>query len=80
MWGNNVLNNASNLFALTETESEQYKTMGIDEDKITIIPNGIDLNEFQDLSEKGEFRKKYDIKTDEKIILYLGRIHKTKRY
>lgn len=78
LWGNNVLNNASNLFALTETESEQYKKMGIKGDKITIIPNGIDLNEFQDLPKKGEFRKKYDIKTDEKIILYLGRIHKTK--
>ena len=78
LWGNNILNNASTLFALTETESEQYKKMGIKKNKIIIIPNGIELTDFQDLPESGDFRKKYDIKTDEKIILYLGRIHKTK--
>ena len=28
LWGNNILNNASNLIALTETESEQYQNDG----------------------------------------------------
>ena len=52
--------------------------MGIHKNKIKIIPNGINLHEYQNLPKKGEFRKKYNIKTNEKIILYLGRIHKRK--
>jgi len=47
-------------------------------DWVEIIPNGIDLSEYENLPKKGEFRKKYGIGNNEKIILYLGRIHKTK--
>lgn len=78
LWGNNILNNASKLIALTKTESKQYRSMGIHKNKIKIIPNGINLHDFINLPEKGEFRKKYNIKPNEKIILYLGRIHKRK--
>jgi glycosyltransferase involved in cell wall biosynthesis len=78
LWGNNILKNASKVIALTETELKQYKKMGVLEDKIEIIPNGINLSNYQNLPEKGEFKKKYGIDKDERIILYLGRIHKNK--
>ena len=52
--------------------------MGLPENKIEIIPNGIDLSEYETLPERGKFRKKYGITADEKIILYLGRLHKRK--
>lgn len=73
-----VLRNASRLIALTETEANQYLQMGVDESKICIVPNGIHIEEFNDLPNKGEFRKKYSIGDDEKIILYLGRIDRIK--
>lgn len=78
IWGYNILNDASKVIALTETESEQYMKMGASEDKIEIVPNCIDLSEYRNLPEKGEFRKKYEIKNDEKVILYLGRLNKIK--
>jgi glycosyltransferase involved in cell wall biosynthesis len=78
IFGYSVLKDASKLIALTDTEAKQYIQMGIDESKICIIPNGIDLKEYENLPEKGEFRKKYSIKENEKIILYLGRIDKIK--
>lgn len=78
VWGYRILREASKVIALTKTEAEQYKKMGVDEDKIEIVPNGIDLSEYENLPEKGEFRKKYSIRDDEKMILYLGRIHKIK--
>ena len=78
LWGNDILNNASNIIAITGKESEQYMVMGVPEQKITIIPNGINLSEFQNLPEKGKFREKYSIRSDEKVILYLGRINKIK--
>ena len=77
-FGYRILKDATKVIALTKTEAEQYKKMGVDEDKIEIVPNGIDLSEYENLPEKGEFRKKYGIREDEKIISYLGRIHKIK--
>ena len=77
-FGYKILKNASKIIALTKNEAEQYKKIGVDEDKIEIIPNGINISEYNNLPKKGEFRKKYKIKKNEKIILYLGRIHKIK--
>jgi len=78
VWGKRILKDVSKAFALTNIEAEQYKKMDIKENKIEIVPNGIDLSEYTHLPEKGKFRRKYGIKDDEKIILYLGRIHKIK--
>ena len=78
IWGQKILNDASKVIALTKTESEQYQKMGVPEDKIEIVPNGINLSEYQNLPRKGQFKKKYGIKNSEKVILYLGRLHKTK--
>jgi len=76
VWGYKILKDASKVIALTKTEAEQCKMMGVDEDKIEIIPNGIDLSEYENPPGRGEFRKKYLL--NEKIILYLGRVHKIK--
>ena len=78
VWGDDMVKDASKAIALTKTEAEQYKKMDVDEDKIEIVPNGIDLSKYDNLPKRGEFRGKYSIGDDEKIILYLGRIHKTK--
>jgi len=78
IFGYRILKDASKIIALTETEANQYMQMGIDESNICIIPNGIDLKEYENLPQKGEFRKKYSIKENEKVILYLGRIDKIK--
>jgi len=77
-WGYRLLKDASKLIAITKTEAEQYKSMGVSEDKIEIIPNGIDLSEFDNLPQRGEFRREYGLGSDQRIILYLGRVHKTK--
>lgn len=78
VWGRRILKDASKLIAVTKTEAEQYKSMGVSEDKIEIIPNGVDLSEFDNLPQKGEFKRKYGLGDDQRIILYLGRINKIK--
>ncbi len=78
IWGNNILKDTRKCIAVSNVEREQYKTMEIPESKIIVIPNGIDLQEFDNLPEKGRFREKYRIRSDEKIILFLGRLHKSK--
>jgi glycosyltransferase involved in cell wall biosynthesis len=74
VWGYRIIKDATRLIALTEGEVHQYERMGAKRDKIEIIPNGIDPNKY--IPKKGGFRKKYGI--DERMILYLGRLHKSK--
>ena len=78
IWGYKLLRGTSQCIAVAKAEEEHYKKMGVTPNKIRIIPNGIDLPKYEDLPEHGTFRKTYGITDDEKIILYLGRIHKIK--
>jgi glycosyltransferase involved in cell wall biosynthesis len=76
-FGRNLLKDASKLFALTRLEASQFIQRGIEEDKIVIIPNAIDPEDFSNPPPKGYFRNLFGL-TDEEIILYLGRISKLK--
>jgi len=78
LFGYRLLRDASKVVALSRMEAEQCRGMGVPEGKIEVIPNGIDLSEYSDLPREGSFKKKFGIDDDEKVILYLGRIHKTK--
>ena len=78
LFGYRLLRDASKVIALSRMEAEQYRGMGVPEEKIAVIPNGIDLSEYADLPPKGAFKKKFNIPENKKIILYLGRIHRTK--
>jgi len=78
LFGYRLLRNASKVIALTRVEAEQYRRMCVPEEKVAIIPNGIDISEYTELPPKGAFKKKFNIPEDRKIILYLGRIHRTK--
>jgi len=77
-FGYRILGGASKVIALSQAEAQQYKCMNVPEDKIGIIPCGIDLSEYANPPPKGSFRKEFNIDHDKKIILYLGRIHKIK--
>ena len=78
VFGFKMLHNASCVFALTEVEKEQYLKMGVDEDKIEIVPLGINLEEYENLPDYGKFRSKFNIDEDDKLILFVGRIHEIK--
>lgn len=77
-FGYKLLRGASKVIALSSAEAQQYNNMGVPEKKIEIMPNGIDLSEYGDLPPKGCFKRKFGIDEDEKIVLYLGRIHMIK--
>lgn len=78
LFGYKLLRDASKVFALNQDEVEKYRSMGVRDEKIEIISNGVDLTEYTDLPPRGLFKKKYNLSIDTKVILYLGRIHKTK--
>lgn len=80
LFGHAIINDASKIIASSKIESEQYWSVfpELNNEKIVHIPNGIDLETYQNLPQKGEFKKKYSLNDNEKIILFLGRIHKRK--
>lgn len=77
--GHRLLKDASKLIALSQMEARQYRDFGVPKEKICIIPNGINLSKFAYIPPKGSFRRKFSISEDQRIVLYLGRIHKSKR-
>lgn len=77
-FGYDMLKNASKLVAQNLHEKEEGLRLGVPEEKIEVIPLGIDLSEFQSLPERGGLRDKLCIEDDEKVVLFLGRIHKYK--
>jgi|LFRM01.1.fsa_nt_gb glycosyltransferase involved in cell wall biosynthesis len=78
VWGNKILQNAEGIIALTSMEAEQAVAMGVKENKIHIIANGVDLSLCGDITSKGKFRALYNIPSNTHVILYLGRLHPIK--
>lgn len=77
-YGKRMVKNASKLIALTPNEAQQYQDIGADPQKIVIIPNAIETSLYDLLPIRGKFREKYNIKSSDKIILFLGRLNKIK--
>ena len=62
--------------------AEQAKRLGLSEEKIWIIPNGIDVEKMLDYERQLDaesIKRKYGIAEGEKVILYVGRLVKMKR-
>jgi len=77
-FGFTLIKNASKIIALTTSEAQQYREMGVPKAKIEIIPNGIDLSKYAELPAKGTFRRKFNLNDTEKLVLYIGRINEIK--
>jgi glycosyltransferase involved in cell wall biosynthesis len=78
LFGNTILKKPTKFIALSQIEASQYRSIGINAERIQIIPNCIDPIEYSNSSSIGAFKKKIGMNEDQKLILYLGRIHKTK--
>jgi glycosyltransferase involved in cell wall biosynthesis len=76
LFGTKILEGASKLVAVSQTEVDQYLAQQIPMHRIATIPNGVDLSRLK--SRKGVFRKKYSIDNNKRIILFIGRLHPMK--
>lgn len=73
-----IIKKANLILVLNETEAKKLERMGAKTDKIKIIPNGIDTKKVDDIPARGVFRNKYSIDENDELVLYVGRIHKSK--
>jgi glycosyltransferase involved in cell wall biosynthesis len=77
-FGYNILKKASKVVAQNNHELDECKKFKIGNENIVYISLGINLNDFINLPPKGSLRRRYKIPANEKIILFLGRINRSK--
>jgi glycosyltransferase involved in cell wall biosynthesis len=73
-----IVRNALRIIALSQMEAEEYRSLGLSNKRIAIVPNGINLSEYPNFQGFGFLKRKFHIRDDSRILLYLGRIHETK--
>ena len=69
-----VRGNADLFIAITERAKEALIYEGVPEEKITVIPVGIDLNTFKPREKNEEFLKKFNLTKDDFVVLSIGRL------
>ncbi len=70
---------ASAIHFTIEKEKDDYLKLGLPLRKAIIIPNSLDMGKFNTITRDSiEFRKKFNIPVDKKVILFLGRLHPIK--
>lgn len=74
--GKKIIRHADGRIAIAPVEIAQFRAYGIPPEKITIIPNGVDAENFLS-KDTGAFRKKFGL-GDAPFILFMGRLNAIK--
>ena len=75
-----TLKKANNVVAITSDVRHEYELIGVDEEKIIDIPNGVDLKKFAKSIDRNDVRSSFGIGDEEFLILSVGRNHPKKNY
>ncbi|MCK5092661.1 MAG: glycosyltransferase, partial [Gammaproteobacteria bacterium] len=80
LWGTKMLKDACLLIAETRVGVDEYLDLDpdLDKEKIVVLSPPFDTDEYEVLPVRGEFRMKYSIPNDERVIMFLGRVHHIK--
>ena len=78
--GKKTLEAAKRIISVSKIVALEFEAIGVPSRKVTVIPNGIDLKEFEQLPDGTRFRKRFSIEKGEGMILAVGRLEKTKGF
>ena len=65
---------AERLIAVSKPEIGQFRSHGVPQERIVHIPNGLMLDEFDDLPEAGTFKARWRLPARRKLVAYLGQV------
>jgi glycosyltransferase involved in cell wall biosynthesis len=74
--GHNMVRNANGHIAVTSGEAPEYEGYGVSADRLTLIPNGVDLPSRG--ANPARFRDRLGLDADTRIILFVGRLSSIK--
>lgn len=72
-WGRLVFKDVTKVIALTDIEKDYLGTLGCSQDKIEVIPNGVDSHLLDYVPDVQGFRTKFNL-TQARMALFVGRI------
>ncbi len=72
-----ALHDARCLHALCEAERVSMRALGLT-NAIAVVPNGVNLTEFDDLPARGEFESAFPAVKDRRVLLFMARLHPKK--
>jgi glycosyltransferase involved in cell wall biosynthesis len=78
--GKKTLKTTKKIIAVSSKVAEEFKAIGVPNERIVIIPNGVNLEEFNYTPNGDNFRKRLSIKENEKLILSIGRLEEIKGF
>ena len=76
--GRGVVSGAARVVAVSQAERRQLLDLAIPESKISVVPNALDMSEFDGVP-RGDFRRRFSIPEGERIVLFLGKLTAQKR-
>ncbi len=76
-YGYRMLKEASKVIAETEVGVKEYEELGVENEKIVLIPPPFSVDEFSQLPAFGQFRSKYGI-DEKRLVMFMGRINQIK--
>lgn len=76
--GRRILRRASRLHALNALERQQFMELGVEAERIAVLPNCVDVDEYQELPPVNGFRRQYEIPEDAPVVLFLARVNRIK--
>lgn len=76
--GKSLLDAAEKVIALTQSEQKQYFELGVNSDKVSIVPNGVNVGNYNRKDLFGTFRNQFSIDPTELVVLFVGRLHQIK--
>jgi len=79
--GHQVMPGAARVLAVTEVERRQLRSLGVDDARLRVLPNPVDLSEYDDDNalSRGRFRRRLGLGAHHRLVLYLGRWTPRKR-
>jgi glycosyltransferase involved in cell wall biosynthesis len=81
MIGHRVLRSAACVLAVSNAERRQLSAMGVADSVLRLVPNPVDLDEFQSPIPKGVFRRRFGLpdRTSAPVVMFLGKMTPRKR-
>jgi glycosyltransferase involved in cell wall biosynthesis len=73
VFGRGLLQHARRVLAVTESERRQLRRAGVKEQQIALLPNPLDLREFNHDPDGARFRRAWQL-GDNRLVLYLGKV------
>jgi len=77
--GKFIIDSCDELVVLSNQLVENAMSLGITKEKIYVIPNGVDLEQFNLRIDGSDLRNKLHVENDEKVLLFVGRLALVKR-